>query len=836
MDIEALTRAAGREKPLADYIPFSSLLADDIVVTRDGTLLLTLSLSGVGFETQTAPVTDRMTETFNRFLTSISGEPVAVHAHRIRRRFHDRLSAIPGEGFAADFSRRYNEYVSDKALMACELYLTLAMRMDAAGGGSGGLPDRIARFFSGGPTLAEIRSALSSEVKKFRNLAAILESTMAEYAPVRLGVYEGPGGERFSRQLTFYNFLITGVWSPVRVPGVPLWMALGNAQVFIGADIVQIQTGSGSSFVQCVEIKDWPEATYSGMLDGLFYRNFSADLEGYEFIESQSFAVMSRADALARLETQKRQLIGTGDKAVSQIRDLMLAQDRIQNGHYALGDYSYSLAVFGRTERECRVNTNDCYAKLTDAGFLPAIATLSAAANCFSILPGEYRYRPRLAKITSANFACMAPFHNFMPGKRDGNPWGEALALLPQISDAPYYFNFQESPRGRNSFGEKLAGNTCVFGSTGTGKTALVSFLTTLAMKYDTPRAPLTLFYFDKDHGAEILVRALGGKYITIRKGERTGLNPFRMAPTPANIAFLTGWVRMLLENSGPKLTATESVKVETAVRLVMNLPAGERSLEVMLQNITEGLTAAERDNSLPRRLAKWYGQGDLAWAFPAGEDVIDLEGSPVIGVDGTEFLDNEELCAAIGAYLLHRVRQALGSRRAILVMDEFWMWVRNPVFGAFAEDMLKTIRKLDALVILATQSPSDVFRTPYARAVVEQTTTKIFLANPQADRGEYCGTFHLNEAEYQFVKNLSAASRCALVKQSDGAAAVRIDLGAFAHELIVFSSSPENIRLMNYVLDELGRTLPAREAADPRVWLPILYSVVDEARAGRPS
>ena len=111
MDIEALTRAAGREKPLADYIPFSSLLADDIVVTRDGTLLLTLSLSGVGFETQTAPVTDRMTETFNRFLTSISGEPVAVHAHRIRRRFHDRLSAIPCEGFAADFSRRYYEFV-----------------------------------------------------------------------------------------------------------------------------------------------------------------------------------------------------------------------------------------------------------------------------------------------------------------------------------------------------------------------------------------------------------------------------------------------------------------------------------------------------------------------------------------------------------------------------------------------------------------------------------------------------------------------------------------------------------------------------------------------------
>jgi type IV secretion system protein VirB4 len=307
-------------------------------------------------------------------------------------------------------------------------------------------------------------------------------------------------------------------------------------------------------------------------------------------------------------------------------------------------------------------------------------------------------------------------------------------------------------------------------------------------------------------------------------------MNPFRMAPTPENIAFLTGWVRMLLENSGPRLTATESVKVETAVRLVMNLPASERSMAVMLQNITEGLTAAERDNSLPRRLAKWYGEGDLAWAFPPGEDVIDLDASPVIGVDGTEFLDNEELCAAIGAYLLHRVRQSLGGRRAVLVMDEFWMWVRNPVFGAFAEDMLKTIRKFDALVILATQSPSDVFRTPHARAVVEQTSTKIFLANPQADRDEYRGALHLNEAEFQFVRNLTANSRCALVKQSSGAAAVRVDLSAFPKDLRILSSTPENIRLMHLVLDDLRARGRIQDANNPDAWLPIFHRVVDEA------
>jgi len=828
MELATLLTAAGREKPLADFIPYSSVIDDDIVLTRDGSLMLTLSVKGVGFETEVSSVTDRMTENFNRFLTSLAGEPVTVHAHRLRRRYHDSLSDIPGEGFAADFTRSYNEHMSGQTLMACELYLTLVMRTET---GAKGPLAKLFNAFKTSPTLKDIEVALAGELKKFRNLVAMLESTMSDYSCARLGTYEGADGEQYSSQLTFYNFLLTGQWVAVRVPSCPVFYALGNAQMFIGPDIVQISSGTNQNFIQCLEIKDWPEYTFSGMLDGLFYRTFSSDAQGYEFIESQSFDVMSRKDAVARLEQQKRQLISAGDKAVSQIRDLLLAQDRIQAGQYALGDYCYSLIVFGRTERECRTNANDAYAKLNEAGMMPFHATTSCLHNLLSSLPGGYEWRPRMAKITSANFACLAPFHNFMPGKRFGNPWGEALALLPQLSDAPYYFNFQESPRYKNCFGDKLAGNTAIFGTTGTGKTALVSFLTTLAMKYDTPETAFSLFYFDKDHGAEILTRAMGGRYINIHRGFPTGLNPFRMAPTPENIAFLIGWVTMLLENSGPKLTALESSKVETAVRLVMHLPAHDRSMEVMLQNITEGTTAAERDNSIPRRLAKWYGRGDYAWAFPPGEDIIDLEASNVVSVDGTEFLADEELCAAIASYLLHRVRQSLGTRRAILVMDEFWMWIRNPIFGAFAEDMLKTIRKLNALVILATQSPSDVFRTEHARSVVEQTTTKIFLANPQADRKEYCETFHLNEAEYQFIKGLNATSRCALIKQTDGAAAVRIDLSPFRHELYVFSSSTENIELMNTViavLKEQGCT--DEQAEDPRNWLPLFYKAVDDA------
>ena len=44
----------------------------------------------------------------------------------------------------------------------------------------------------------------------------------------------------------------------------------------------------------------------------------------------------------------------------------------------------------------------------------------------------------------------------------------------------------------------------------------------------------------------------------------------------------------------------------------------------------------------------------------------------------------------------------------------------------------------MDGLGIFDTQSPSDVLRHPIGRTMVEQSVTKIFLANPEAVREEY--------------------------------------------------------------------------------------------------
>ncbi len=64
------------------------------------------------------------------------------------------------------------------------------------------------------------------------------------------------------------------------------------------------------------------------------------------------------------------------DDGLSQIRLLSTARDMVANGEIVVGEYCYSLFVFGDKEKVYK-NANDVVKKLQDAGFLPVKSTFS---------------------------------------------------------------------------------------------------------------------------------------------------------------------------------------------------------------------------------------------------------------------------------------------------------------------------------------------------------------------------------------------------------------------------------------------------------------------------
>ncbi len=267
-----------------------------------------------------------------------------------------------------------------------------------------------------------------------------------------------------------------------------------------------------------------------------------------------------------------------------------------------------------------------------------------------------------------------------------------------------------------------------------------------------------------------------------------------------------------------------KEAKALEAINSVMSMDKPLRRLSTLMQNITEGNSAEERENSIPRRLAKWYGRGAYAWVFDNVEDKIDLESKRVIGIDGTDFLDNSITKTPVAFYLLHRVKQIIDGRRGMIFMDEFWAWLNDEAFRKFAEQELKTIRKKNAIMVFATQSPSDVLNNPIARTVVEQTSTQIMLPNEKADEEEYVKFFKATPEEYHIVVKLPAKSRFFLVKQLNSSSLVRLDLSSFSDEMTVFSSTTVNVEIMHEVREELKRNGVEDK---PENWLPVFYEAV---------
>lgn len=782
--IQRRFKAARDEASLSNFIPYSAQIAPYAVIGRNGSFFATWRLTGIPFETADDESLEIKSQALNLLYRSLPDNS-EITVHRIRRPFFDSLSSPSEPGFARDFSLRYNHHFRRSPLMRTELYFTIELESGAT-----------SRTKRSEATEMELLDAL----KSFDAVTTSIERSLAPYSPVRLRDRE-EGGVYFSEQLEFFNFLLTGVWAPVRIPDAPLSEVLGNAHVFFSRDLGEITGPFSHTFFQSVEIKDFPQATESGVLDGLLYTGLTPGLSPYPFVETQQMKVLGKAESEKFLKRQQSQLIAASDSGSSQIAAISDALDALQDGHFTIGDYSYTLTVFGSSEVSTRRAAQDAAEKMKEAGFLPYISTLALPGAYFAMLPGNSKYSPRVARLTSLNFAHLAAFHSLEAGRRDGTPWGEALLAMRTPASEPYYFSFHAVAGKGDQTGQKALGNSIVIGASGTGKTAFLSTCAAFAQKYRTDQTPLSLIFFDKDCGAETTIASLPESvYFKVEKGIPTGWNPFALPPTPENRQFLRSLVTVLITSDGRPLSALESKNLNRAVDAVLSLDPKLRRLAALPQTLTAGRSRSEQENALSIRLSRWIGNGDLAWIFDNPADSLDFSSYKNFGLDGTAFLSDATICPPIAMYLLYKLNQALDGRRSVVMMDEFWMWLRSPVFADFALDQLKTIRKKNGVVVFATQSPADVLKSPIAKDVIEQSATQIFLPNPRASEEDYVAGFKATPEEFLLIKSLGETSRQMLIRQGGRTAVAQLDLSPFPADLAVLSASAGTIETFEQV------------------------------------
>ncbi|QWF19336.1 VirB4 family type IV secretion/conjugal transfer ATPase [Lysobacter capsici] len=793
------------DTPISEFIPLSTHVSPTVIKTTGGDYMMVWHLGGLPFVGREEWELEHRHNTFNRMLQTLRAPDftnVAFWVHDVRRRRRIRTDSKFNERFNQDLSDGYFAALSSQKLMQNELYLTMMYRPIVSG----------KRFSEKSTDIGRLQEEQDQCVAKILELAGNVEAVLKDYAPYRLGMYEAKNGIVFSEALEFFGYLLNRIDEPVPVLSAPVYNYLPVSRLMFAAksgDFVVNTPTNANHFGAILNIKEYPDSTYPGILNGLKYLDF-------EYVITHSFSPIGRQDALKVLDRTKGMMISSGDKAVSQISELDYAMDQLASGNFVLGEYHYTFAIYADSQEKLAAQVAQARAELSNAGFVSAKEDLAVTASFYSQFPGNWKYRTRLANVSSLNFLGLSPLHNFATGKKENNPWGDSVTTLQTTNGQPYYFNFHATHPAENSLGEKAIANTMVIGKSGTGKTALINFLLSQVQKLKpTP----TIFFFDKDRGAEIFVRACGGNYLALDNGQPTGFNPFQCERNETNVQFLSDLIKVLAAKG--TYSAREEEDIFRAVENMLDTPMHLRSMTNLQKSLPN-----MGDDGLYARLRKWTAGNSLGWVFDNPVDTIKLDKANIIGFDYTDVIDNPEVRVPVINYLLHRLEELIDGRPLIYVMDEFWKILDGGgALKEFAKNKQKTIRKQNGLGIFATQSPEDALASDISASLIEQTATLILLPNPNANREDYIEGLKLTDAEFQVVKSLDERSRCFLVKQGHAATVCQLNLRGMDDALAVISASTDNIDIMHQVVEKaaLRTGIPVDELT-PDAWLQDFY------------
>ncbi|MGJ7604245.1 VirB4 family type IV secretion/conjugal transfer ATPase [Variovorax sp. LT1R20] len=812
-----------REAGAATMIPLSSHVDEHVARTRAGDYVQTLRLAGTSFESADDDDINSWHERLNVLLRNIASPNLALWTHVIRRRETGYPAGRTVSGFADEIEQRYRRKMAGERLMVNELYLSVVYRPQPTRIGNAAL--RLFKHADPEGARAELRDTLDACGKLRQELLAALE----RYDPEALGIYRLREEKvLFSSLMEFHGLLINGEWQRIPLPRSPLNEVLATTRPFFGNEAMEYRTGTQTRIGAFLGIKEYPTPTAPGMFSALLTAPFP-------FVLTQSFTFLAKGTATDMMSRQHHRMASAGDLAVSQAEELKDALDDLMSNRFVMGDHHFSLHVLADThdgvgEAEGRprlkqLNDNVARARylLGDTGMVVAREDLALEAAFWAQLPGNFGYRSRKAPITSRNFAAMSPFHNFPTGRATGNYWGDALAMFMTRAGSPYYFSLHASdPRSPDGGSRRDVGHITGVGPVGTGKTTLLGF----CMVAICNRLDATQVIFDKDEGLHILVRALGGRYLPLKNGVPTGWNPLQLDDAVAdNVEFMRQWLRRLvMRTPNDTLSVRQEDDLDQALHGTLKLDRSFRRLSrlVAFLDITdpEGMHA---------RLRRWCAseRGDYAWVFDNDRDDVAplLARHALVGFDVTDFLDNEVVRTPLTMYLFHLVNRMVDGRPLVCWMDEFAKLLNDPAFAKFAKNGLETWRKKNANVATFTQSTSHVLDSSIARAIVEQTPTKILFPNPEADYDEYTQGFNLTDREFALIKQeLEPGSRQFLIKQNHVSVVAQLDLQGFDDALHVISGRTSNVRLMRECIATFG--------PDPDQWL----APFRKALADRPS
>jgi type IV secretion/conjugal transfer VirB4 family ATPase len=778
-----------RKRPacLADFLPWAALVAPGVVLNKDGSFLRCARFRGPDLDSSTESELILATSLINNALKRLgSGWALFVEAQRREAQgypqssFPDALSWLVEEERRGAFEEAGSHFES--------LYtLTLVYLPPAQ------VKARASHLLYESPEHVTVdwREQLAAFITETDRFLGLLEAVMPEIRWLDDG-----------QTLTYLHSTVSTRRHPVAVSDVPFALdALLTDEPFTGG----LAPVLGDAHLRVVTVRGLPSSTWPGMLDELNRLGF-----GYRWMTR--FLFLDKAEALRELTRIRRQWFAKRKGIVTLLRETIFQQEsplidsdaankavdadaalqELGSDAVAFGYITASIVVADRDPGMVEEKRKSVERVVQGRGFVAISETLNAVEAWLGSLPGNPYANVRRGLVSTANLAHLMPLSAVWAGpERNEHLGGPPLIVTRTEGATPF--------RLVTHVGD--VGHTLVVGPTGAGKSVLLATLVLQFRRY----LQAQILVFDKGRSVRATVLGLAGEHYDLGCDGAIAFQPLAGIDDEAERAWAADWIAGLLHHEEVPLTPEVKEAVWSALGSLASAPRAERTLT--------GLSVLLQSNRLRQALQSYTLNGPFGRLLDADEER--LGAAPVQAFEMEELMHTRSAVLPVLTYLFHRLEERFDGAPTLLILDEAWVFLDDPVFAGRIREWLKTLRKKNVSVIFGTQSLADIQRSSIAPALIESCPTRIFLPSAQAMEPQlksvYEG-FGLNERQIDILAH-ARPKRDYYYQSRLGCRLFDLGLGPVALAFVA-ASAPEDQR----AIDEIEAGQGAGDFA--AVWL----------------
>jgi type IV secretion system protein VirB4 len=778
-----------------------------VALQKDGSLLAGLKFSGPDLESMSTQSINSLSATLNAALSRL-GTGWVSHISAIRYGAGDYTAEsdcyfTDSVSYLIDAERR-ETYKNEGSLFLTDYFITLAWQTPV----------------DSEVSLGEVVVTKSKSSKKRTGATVGFETTIAKFRQtfeVVLDMYSAKtkvvpldeGG-----LLTHIHSCISGLRHKINPPNIPAYL---DALVGYHDFVAGIHQKIDSRHMNVVTFVGFPQEGYPEVLEALHTLPFPLRY-------TTRFIYLDPKDAQKPIDVYRKAWFGsrkslgsavgeqftgegtssaTGDNidSVNMAVDAQMAQAERSEGHVKFGYFTATIVLMDEDEGVLAERTKTVEGFINNLGFTSKLETINATEAYLGSIPGHSWENVRRPLMHSFNYVDLSPKTSIWAGaqycqsplmKVDGK-FAPPLFFAATTGSTPYRFS--------SHVGD--VGHTLIAGPTGAGKSVLLALMAAQWLRYKDAR----VISFDKGMSMFALTEAVGGHHYEIA-GEDSTLTfaPLkRVNESAAEREFAEDWVESLCILQGINVAADERKAIHNAIEAL----AKEEG-----RSLTD-LKSLMQDKNVKNALEFNTGTGRSGSLLDARDDSLKIGSSTFTCFELEHLLTSGEnaklITVPVLLYIFMRIEQLLDGSPTLIVLDEAWVMMDNPMFMAKIKTWLKTLRKKNAAVVFATQSLEDLQKSPLLAVIKESCPTKIFLPNPYAGSQQLAPLyrdFGLEDRQIELLQTAIAKSEYYVFSDSEGHRRISLAMGPVALAFCAVSD-PRDVKAVRELVKQYGARWP---------------------------